>query len=102
MKSLKEFVIESIDVDNLAWKLEVYFKNKPMQQKEFNKLVEKQANKLVVSDEDIDNFIEKSRVDLKKLVDFLNDEITDEIQDYKYLLKKAIENISTNKTAEVI
>jgi len=102
MKPLKDFVIEAIDVDNLLWKLQIYFKNKPVQYKQFMKLVDKQASKMVVTDEDIDDFIDKSKVDLKKLIDFLSEEITDEIQDYKYLLKKAIENCVTQKSIETM
>ena len=97
MKSLKEFVIESIDIDNLLWKLQTYFKNKPTQYKQFMKLVEKQSKNMVVTNEDIDEFLYKSKVDLKKLIDFLSEDITDETQDYKYLLKKAIENCITQK-----
>ena len=92
MLSLKEYISEAIDVDNLIWKIETYFKTKPKQKDEFMKLVKKQNENHIITDEDIDNFIEKSGVDMKKLVDFLSEEIDDEIKDYKYLLKKIIEN----------
>lgn len=102
MRNITTYLKESIDIDNLAWKLEIYFKNKPMQKKEFMKLVEKQNNNYVVTDEDIDNFIKSTNVDLKKLIDFLSEEIDNDPKDYRYLLKKAIENCIDKKPNETL
>lgn len=99
MITLKEYLAESIDVENLAWKVEKYFGKKTSQYNQFVKLVEKFQENHGITDEDIQEFLDKSKVDLKKFIDFICEDIDiNEQRDYMYLLRKAIQNIIDDKT----
>lgn len=97
--TLSNDISESIDVENLAWKVDKYFGKKTAQYNQFVKLVEKFKEQHTISDEDIQEFLDKSKVDLKKFIDFICEDIdTAEQRDYMYLLRKAIQNILDDKT----
>ena len=92
-------VSESIDVENLAWKVDKYFGKKTTQYDNFVKLVEKFREQHAITDEDIQEFLDKSKIDLKKFIDFICEDIdTAEQRDYMYLLRKTIQSIIDDKT----
>ena len=101
MISLKEYILENIDTENLVWKIETYFKKKPDQYKQFVNLVKKYQENYNLSDEDITSFLEKSKVDLKKFIDFISEDVTNENIDYMYTFKKVIQNIFDNKQIQL-
>lgn len=101
MKQLKDYIQESIDVENLAWKIETWFgrKHSNAPYKKFVELVEKFRENHGITDEDIQEFSEKSGTDIKKFIDFICEDIDiEEQKDYYYLLRKAIQNIIDDKT----
>lgn len=102
MKSLLEYIREGIDTENLAWKVDKYFGKNTSQYNAFVKLVETFREKHSLDDADIDEFLSKSKVDLKKFIDFICEDIDiEEQKDYRYLLMKAIQNIIDDKTIEL-
>lgn len=99
MKTLKEYIKESIDVENLAWKINKYFDKKESQYKQFMNLVDKFKTNHGITDEDIQEFLDKSKIDLKKFIDFICEDIDiEEQRDYMYLFRKMIQNILDDKT----
>lgn len=97
--TLDNDVSESIDVENLAWKINKYFENKSSQYNQFVNLVHKFEEQHSISDDDIQEFLDKSFVDLKKFIDFICEDIDlDEQRDYMYLLRKVVQNIIGDKT----
>ena len=101
MKTLNEYIQESIDTENLAWKIEKWFgrKHSNAPYKKFVELVEKFRENHGITDDDIKEFEDKSGTDLKKFIDFICEDIDiTEQKDYYYLLRKAIQNIIDDKT----
>lgn len=97
--TLDNDISESIDVENLAWKINKYFEKKTSQYNQFVKLVNKFEEQHSISDDDIQEFLDKSNVDLKKFIDFICEDIDlDEQRDYMYLLRKVVQNIIGDKT----
>ena len=97
MITLKRYILENIDSDNLLWKIETYFKNKKEQYNYFVELTKKFETQHNISDDDINDFIEKSSINLKKFIDFISEDIENINIDYMYELRKAIQNILDDK-----
>jgi len=96
---VEDRAVESIDVENIAWKVDKYFGKKTAQYDNFVKLVEKFREQHAISDEDIQEFLTKSKIDLKKFIDFICEDIdTAEQRDYMYLLRKTVQSIIDDKT----
>ena len=98
MKSLKTYMIESIDSENLVWKIQTYFRGKDKQYKEFVNLTKMFSEKHILSQEDIDSFVERSGINIKKFLDFIMEDIENETMDYMYILQKVLQNILDDKT----
>lgn len=97
MICLKDYILENIDVDNLTWKIEVYFKRHKDQYTKFVNLVKKFEEKHGLSDDEINEFLEKSRLNLKKFIDFISEDVENETIDYMYTLRKVIQNLLDDK-----
>ncbi len=99
MKKLIEYIQECIDSENLAWKIEVYFKRKKdAQYNSFIKIVKKFAETHQITDEDLKD----TKFDLKKFIYFMCEDIEDEQpRDYKYLLQKLLSNVLDDKTIQL-
>lgn len=97
MISLKEYITENIDTDNLVWKIEVYFKKHKDQYAKFVNLVKKFEEKHGLSDEEINDFLNKSNLNLKKFIDFISEDVETETIDYMYTLRKVIQNLLDDK-----
>lgn len=97
MITLKRYILENIDSDNLLWKIETYFKNKKEQYNYFVELTKKFEEQHNISDDDINDFIEKSSINLKKFIDFISEDVENINIDYMYELRKVIQNILDDK-----
>jgi hypothetical protein len=84
MKSLTNLIKESLDIDNMYYKINVYFQKDANQLELFNKLK---------FDNDIDNAINNG-FDIKTFVDFVYDDIKPSLdKDYVYQLKMILKSI---------
>jgi hypothetical protein len=89
MKSLTNLLKESLDIDNIYYKINVYFQKDANQLELFNKL--KIDNDI---DNDIDNAINNG-FDIKTFVDFVYDDIKPSLdKDYIYQLKMILKSIA--------
>jgi uncharacterized protein YjgD (DUF1641 family) len=98
MISLKDYILENIDPDNLVWKIEVYFKNHKDQYTKFVNLTKKFEENHGLTDDEINDFLDKSKLNLKKFIDFISEDVTTETIDYMYTLRKVIQNLLDDKT----
>jgi hypothetical protein len=97
MKKIIEYIKENIDTDNLVWKIEVYFKKHKDQYNQFVKLTKKFEEQHGLTNEEINEFLEKSKLNLKKFIDFISEDIDTENIDYIYTFKKVIQNLLDDK-----
>jgi len=100
MKHLIEYIKECLDVENFAYKFDVWFKkDKEHYQPMLDLLTDLRGRKIVTRD-DIDNFLEKhSNFKIKNFVDFFDEEVVrDEAinVDYIYLFTKILEQFINN------
>ena len=103
MKALNVYIKETLDEDNLMWKIEMWFKKKPSEYKSFTDLVNK-CKESGVTEEILQEWLDKSKLKLKQFIDFLDDDIYKDdsvTKDYLYLFKKTIENILADKSFEM-
>lgn len=100
MKGLTEYVKECLDVENFAYKFDVWFKKEKTGYKSLLQLIEDCAAKKIVTSEDIDKFIENNpKFKLKEFIDFMDEDVKrDEAVtvDYSYLLLKLVESFIRN------
>jgi len=102
MKSITTYIKEDLDIDNLFWKIQVFFKRKPEEYNKFVKIVQQCQEDTTVTVDNLDTYTTKAKLDVKKLIDFLDDDIGGQKEkDYLYLLKKVIETINNDKTIEM-
>ena len=94
---------EELDTDNLLWKVEMWFRNKPTEYKEFINVVKECIKNKTVTKELLEDFINNKKFKLKQFIDFLDDDIhnTSDTKDYFYLLKKVIECLMNDKQFEI-
>lgn len=94
---------EELDTDNLLWKVEMWFRNKPTEYKEFINIVKECIKNKTVTKELLEDFINNKKFKLKQFIDFLDDDIhnTSDTKDYFYLLKKVIECLMNDKQFEI-
>lgn len=97
MINLKDYILENIDTDNLVWKIEVYFKKHKDQYTKFVNLTKKFEEQHGLSDEEINDFLDKSHINLKKFIDFISEDVETENIDYMYTLRKVIQNLLDDK-----
>ena len=98
VSSIDDYIKENIDSENLVWKIQIYFRGKDKQYKEFVKLTKLFSEKHILEQEDVDNFIEKSGINIKKFLDFIMEDIENDTMDYMYILQKVLQNILDDKT----
>lgn len=98
VSSIDDYIKENIDSENLVWKIQIYFHGKDKQYKEFVKLTKLFSEKHILEQEDVDNFIEKSGINIKKFLDFIMEDIENDTMDYMYILQKVLQNILDDKT----
>jgi hypothetical protein len=111
MKDIKRYIIESIktvneelDTDNLLWKINMWFRKKPAEYKEFIEIVKKCIENKTVTKELLEEFVNTKKFKLKQFIDFLDDDINNQdniSKDYMYLLKKVIECLMNDKQFEI-
>lgn len=100
MKSLNEFIRESID-DNLFWKIDKYFEKSVKERNQFLSLVRYCRKNPGFTDKDVEKWIKENEfINLKKFVDFVDDvvKIDTTDRDYTYILYKIIKLVIANKS----
>jgi len=102
MKSLFEYIKENLDIDNFAYKFDVWFQTDKNHLKPMLELFKDCADRKIVQKDDVDKFIEKyPSFKIKKFVDFFDEDVKrDEAIsiDYIYLMTKIIEQFISNFT----
>ena len=102
MKSILEYIKESLDVDNFEYKFDVWFKGNKKHYDEILNLLKDCAQRKVVSKADVEAFLEKNKdFQVKKFVDFFDEDVKkkDDINvDYIYLFSKILETFINNFT----
>lgn len=103
MKSLKDFIIQEELDDNIFWKIDTFYQNKPDELKSFNGMIDVcRANKGFNSST-IDAYISGNSnlvSKQKQFVDFIEDNIhNDDInKDYSAAMYNIVKTIVNNKT----
>lgn len=104
MVKLDTYIIaESIDEDNLFWKIDQWFNKKESEKLSFINLIKKfKDNNNTVDPQVLSDYLAASKFRLKAFVDFILDNIkgSDEI-DYLYTMTRIINLIIANKSNEI-
>lgn len=97
MKSLSKFIKENLD-DNLIWKLNQWFQNKPEEEQEFTNIVfQCQSEKSIDNVETFLNSTSQFINTYMQLVNFIYDDLSNNPdKDYIYLLQLIIKNLMGN------
>lgn len=91
MKPLQQFIRESIDDENIYWKIDIFFQKDNFQKSLFNALF---------IDGDIDKAVSDG-FDLKSFINFITDDINPSLdKDYKYQATKIL-NLLHSKNYKV-
>lgn len=104
MKSLKNFIIyESLDSDNIEWKVDTWFQGNDLQRKLFKSFMSKCStnnNSTSIDKDDLSDFMDFGDFNYKEFVDFLYDNISSNTVDfdYKYALETIIKLLLGNKS----
>ncbi len=102
MKKLSQYILESLDSDNLLWLLDTWFTNKEDEQQEFINIVVNCINDHNVNN--IEDYIEKTSIfkeTYKAMINFLLDDIELKHKlelDYIYQLKEIVKQLIANKS----
>lgn len=99
MKTLNKYIQESLDLDNLSWKLDFWFKDNPTDQSHFNTILNTYYNG--ITKEEIETQINDLQFAIEGLMDFINDTIThlpdDPPTDYLYQFMNILRIVKGNK-----
>lgn len=100
MKNIKEYIQECLDVDNFAYKFDVWFKDDKEYLKPLLNFITICGQRKLVQKDDVETFLaENPKFKIKKFVDFFDEDVKrDEAinVDYIYLFTKIIEHFITN------
>lgn len=100
MKTLKTYIYEELD-ENIYWLLDKWFERDEENMQLFIELVAECGAK-TISVERIKEMIANTTFEqnLKQFINFIDGDVHDNEKDYYYVLKKIIETVSANKSAE--
>lgn len=100
MKTLSRYIKEELD-ENIYWLLNKWFERDHESENVFIELVAKCGSKTISVDE-IKKTIENTTFEqnLKQFINFIDGDVHDSDKDYHHVLKKIIETVSANKSAE--
>lgn len=100
MKTLTEYIKECLDVDNFAYKFDVWFRTDEQHYQPMVDMLKKCKDRKIVTKEDVDAFLLKyNTFKVKKFVDFFDEDVKREENinvDYIYLFTKIIEHFIMN------
>lgn len=99
MGTLKDYMfVESLDVDNLIYKIDTWFANNVDEKTSFDNMIQQFKKDNVVNKNVVNDYINNSKIKVKNFVDYLSDNIYDnEINDYMYVFGKIIDTLVANK-----
>jgi len=97
MKQLKSYIKESLDIDNIFWKLSVWFRDNQQEKDSFTQLVDIYKQKLPTQGELLD-YLNNTDLKYDKLIDFLEDSpLPQEDRNYLDLMSKVLDTVIANK-----
>lgn len=100
MKTIKEYIKECLDVDNFAYKFDVWFQTDKEYLKPMLDFIIDCSSRKIVQKDDVEKFLlTNNKFKVKKFVDFFDEDVKrdDAISvDYIYLFTKIIEHFITN------
>ncbi|MBO5004765.1 MAG: hypothetical protein J6D03_05905 [Clostridia bacterium] len=93
MNSIRDYIIsESIDDDNLSYKIDAWFERDPDGKSKLYGVIRDINLPGAPKKTIIDDYIKSSNINLKAFIDFIVDNIyTNEVNDYTYVFGKALE-----------
>lgn len=101
MKSLKNYIFEELDTDNLFWLLDKWFERNDKQLSEFIEIVVQcRQNGDKVSIDNLNKLIKGTsfEINLKEFINFVDNDLEPiENKDYIYILKQIIEVVIGKK-----
>ena len=103
MTDIKTYLIcESIDTENLFWKVDKWFNDNIDERDKFNELlINTRNNNNIINQDNVSAYIQVN--DIKPFVDFITDNtLGTEVFDYVYIFKKIIQLILANKSYKLI
>ena len=102
MKSLTQFIVEELDIDNLFWFLDKWFERNEQQAQEFIELVVKcKQDGQKVNIDNLKTYIKGTQLELNlcEFINFVDNDIEPiKDKDYVYILKQIIEMVIGNKS----
>lgn len=100
MKHLIEYIKEALDVDNFAYKFDIWFESDKKHYEPLLNLLKDCSQRKVVSKADIESFLNNNpEFKVKKFVDFFDEDVKkgeDINVDYIYIFSKILETFITN------
>lgn len=97
MKSLQKKIKESLDIDNIFWKLSIWFRDNQQEKDSFTELVDIYKAKRPTQSELLD-YLNNTNIKYDKLIDFLEDSpLPQEEINYLDLMSKVLDTIIANK-----
>lgn len=101
MKSLTQFIMEELDVDNLFWLLDKWFERNEVQKSEFIEIIIKsKEGGDKVNIDDLKKYLHNTQLEknLKEFINFIDNDLEPSTtKDYLYALKQVIEVIIGKK-----
>lgn len=104
MKNITQYIKESIDEENLEWKIKVFFKKNRKEYNQFVHLVDKCKEGNAITKEFVEELVKDTDINVKQFVDFMDDDIYKDTtiqKDYIYLFMKIVELVIGNKNIEL-
>lgn len=102
MKSLTQFIVEELDIDNLFWFLDKWFERNEQQAQEFIELVVKcKQDGQKVNIDNLKTYIKGTQLELNlcEFINFVDNDIEPlQTKNYLYSLKQIIEMVIGNKS----
>lgn len=100
MKKLKTYIHESLDSENLFWKLDKWFERNTDERDTFIDIVNKCKKAGIVDQKTLEKYVKDADLNINEFVDFAYDTVepTNELTDYMYMYKKIIETVLANKS----
>lgn len=100
MKAISNYIQESLDIDNIFWKIESWFKIHPNEYDDFINMLVYAQQHIPVSIDDIQTYVKSSNINYKEFISFIYDDFTnftDNDAEYYNKLKKIFEICINNK-----
>lgn len=96
MKDLSVYIKEELD-NNILWMLDQWFYNNDIEKQEFIDIINKYRNNI----DDIESYVNATsslKNHLQDFVNFINDDISQIIEDYLYAFTNIIKQVIANKS----